>query len=103
MFKMHKPPHPGMTLKELYMEPLGITITSLANHLSVDRKTVSRLINGKTSLNVEMALRLSKAFDTTPELWLNLQNQYDLWSSEKTLRLPRIPTLVPPSELNSYA
>jgi addiction module HigA family antidote len=73
------PAHPGHILKVHYVEPLNIAITSLASSLKISRKTLSKIINGRSSITPDMALRLSKAFNTTPELWLNLQNNYDLW------------------------
>ena len=78
---MHNPPHPGEVLKELYME--GLSITTVAKYLDVSRNTLSRLINGKQDISVEMALRLSKAFDTDAEMWMNMQRSYDLWHAEQ--------------------
>lgn len=80
---MHNPPHPGQILKELYMEPLSLTITETAKGLGVSRKTLSELVNGKYGISSDMAIRLAKAFSTTPESWLNLQQQYDLWEAKK--------------------
>ena len=73
------PTHPGEILKALYIEPMGISITQLALALGVSRKAVSAIVNGRKAVTPEMALRLSRALDTTPELWLNLQKTYDLW------------------------
>jgi addiction module HigA family antidote len=74
------PSHPGKVLKKLYLEPLNITITSLANILGVSRKAVSAIVNERKSVTPEMALRLSKAFEnSTPDSWLNLQKNFDLW------------------------
>lgn len=80
--RMHNPPHPGEILSGLHMEPLGLTQVEVAQRLGVDRKTLSRLINGHTSVSVEMAMRLGKAFNTSPDLWLNIQKSYDLWHAE---------------------
>ncbi len=66
-------------MKELYIEPMGISITQLALALDVSRKAISTIVNGRKAVTPEMALRLSQALDTTPELWLNLQKTYDLW------------------------
>jgi addiction module HigA family antidote len=77
--QMHNPPHPGEVLRELCLEPLGISITEAAEGLGVSRKTLSAILNGRAGISPEMALRLSMAFDTTPESWLNQQSQYDLW------------------------
>mgnify|MGYP001604176965 CR=1 FL=1 len=76
---MHKPPHPGEVLRELCLEPLGLSVTGTAEALGVSRKTLSAILNGRAGISPEMAIRLSKAFDTTPESWLNQQLQYDLW------------------------
>jgi len=73
------PAHPGEILKEIYPEPLNINITTLADNLGVARKTVSQLLNGHMGISAEMALKLAKVFNTTPELWLNMQRNYDLW------------------------
>ncbi|MFZ3065962.1 MAG: HigA family addiction module antitoxin [Nitrospirota bacterium] len=73
------PTHPGGILKRHYLEPLSLTISDLAKILGVSRKTISKIVNEHGSITPEMALRLSKAFNTTPELWLNLQQSYDLW------------------------
>ncbi len=73
------PVHPGEILKEMYLETLGISITGLADNLGVARKTVSQLVNGHMGVSADMALRLGKAFNTTPELWLNMQRNYDFF------------------------
>ena len=74
------PAHPGRILKNLYLTPLAISITDLSRQLGVSRKTVSAILNEHKSVTAEMALRLSKAFpNSTPESWLNLQRNYDLW------------------------
>jgi addiction module HigA family antidote len=61
------------------MEPLELTVSDLARILGVSRKTVSKIVNERSAISADMALRLSRAFKTTPELWLNLQRNYDLW------------------------
>ena len=81
--QMHNPPHPGEILRELCLEPLGLTITDAATGLGVSRKTLSSILNGRAGISPEMALRLSIAFDTTPESWLNQQIQYDLWLARR--------------------
>lgn len=85
MKPQYNPPHPGEVLWGLEMEPAGLSVTQVAAQLGVDRKTLSRVINGRASVSVEMALRLSRAFRTTPQLWLNMQRNYDLWSASKAL------------------
>ncbi len=77
------PVHPGEMLKGLYLEPLGVTITQAAVNLGVSRKTLSQLVNSRMGVSAEMAIRLSKALNTTPQLWLNIQQAYDLWIAEK--------------------
>jgi addiction module HigA family antidote len=79
--KKRPPTHPGGILKRHYMEPLSLTVSELAEILGVSRKTLSRIINERSSITPDMALRLSKAFKTTPELWLNLQQNFDLWQA----------------------
>jgi len=76
---MHNPPHPGEMIREMCLEPLELSVTKAAKALGVTRKTLSELINGKSGVSPEMSIRLSKAFDTTPEFWLGLQMNYDLW------------------------
>jgi addiction module HigA family antidote len=84
--KMHNPPHPGKVLRELCLEPLGLTVTDAAKALGVSRKTLSSILNGRAGVSPEMAVRLSIAFDTTAESWLNQQVQYDLWQAEQKRR-----------------
>jgi addiction module HigA family antidote len=81
--KMHNPPHPGEVLRQLCLEPLNLTVTEAARSLCVSRKALSSILNGRTGISPEMAVRLSMAFDTSAESWLNQQLQYDLWHAEK--------------------
>jgi antitoxin HigA-1 len=83
--RMHNPPHPGEILKELCLEPLDLSVTRAAAALGVSRKTLSSILNGRAGISPEMALRLAKAFDTTPESWLNQQMQYDLWVTKQSV------------------
>jgi len=83
MMLMHNPPHPGEILRTLCLEPLGLSVTEAAKALGVSRKTLSSLFNGRTGISPEMAVRLSIAFDTSAESWLNQQMQYDLWHAEQ--------------------
>jgi addiction module HigA family antidote len=80
---MHNPPHPGEIIRELCIEPLGLSVTAAAKALGVSRKTLSELLNGRSGISPEMAIRLSIAFETTPESWMNQQAQYDLAKAEK--------------------
>lgn len=91
--QMYNPPHPGEIIKELCLEPLGLTVTRAAEALGVSRKTLSAILNGRAGITPEMAIRLSLAFDTSAENWLNQQVQYDLWlarQKQQTLRVERL-------------
>ncbi len=81
--QMYDPPHPGEILRELCLEPLGLSVTRAAEALGVSRKTLSAILNGRTGISPEMAIRLSIAFDTSAESWLNQQTQYDLWQARQ--------------------
>ena len=80
---MHNPPHPGGILKRQCLEPLGLTVTRAAQGLGVTRQALSELINERAGVSVEMAIRLAKAFGSTPETWLAMQMAYDLWQAQK--------------------
>ena len=81
--KMYNPPHPGEVLKELYLQDKKLNITQAAKFLGVTRENLSSIVNGRTGISPEMALRLSKAFKTDAEMWLNIQKDYDLWQAEQ--------------------
>ena len=91
---MHNPPHPGEILRDLCLEPLGISVTDAAKALGVSRKTLSAILNGRAGISPEMAIRLAKAFDTTPESWLNQQMQYDLWTAEQRAKNLKVQKLI---------
>ena len=91
--QMHNPPHPGEIIRELCLEPLGLSVTEAADGLGVSRKTLSTILNGRAGISPEMALRLAIAFDTSPESWLNQQAQYDLWQARKTAKRLRVKKL----------
>lgn len=76
---MQNPPHPGGVVRRQCLEPLGLSVTQAAKGLGVTRQALSELLNGKSRISVEMAIRLSKAFGSTPETWLGMQQAYDLW------------------------
>jgi addiction module HigA family antidote len=76
-----KPTHPGEVLLEDVIKPLGITITEAAQDLGISRKTLSELIHGKCGLSPEMAVRIAKATNTSPESWLAMQTKLDLWNA----------------------
>jgi len=80
---MRKPTHPGNVLKEDVIIPLGLTITEAATDLGVSRKALSELLNEHTALSPEMAIRIARATNTTPESWLNMQIKVDLWKAEQ--------------------
>jgi len=80
-----QPGHPGEILKEMYIDPLGLTITDTAKALGVARKNLSAIVNGKMGISADMAVRLSEAFNTSAELWVGLQKDYDLWHSEQNI------------------
>ena len=84
--RMHNPPHPGEILKKLCLEPLGLSVTKAAKALDVSRSSLSNLLHGHTGITPEMAMRLSMAFDTTAESWMNQQVQYDLWKASQSRR-----------------
>jgi addiction module HigA family antidote len=90
---MHNPPHPGEIIKEAYLEPLGLTVTEAAKALKVTRKTLSAIINGKAGISPVMAIKLSKAFNTTLQLWLNIQQSYDLWHAQKEMDVSKVRVL----------
>jgi addiction module HigA family antidote len=94
--RKRQPTHPGGILKRQYIEPLSLKISAVTDDLRVSRKTISKIVNEKGSITPDIALRLSKAFNTSPELWLNLQTNYDLWvAAHKSNDWENIKTLVP--------
>jgi len=84
--RMRNPPHPGEIIRELCLTPLGLSVTAAARALGVSRKSLSELVNGRSGISPEMAIRLSIAFKTTPESWLSQQIQYDLWKARLKLK-----------------
>jgi len=87
---MHNPPHPGNFIREVYLEPFGISSRQLASSLGVSPSTLSRLLKGDSGISPEMALRLSKVLGRTPESWLAMQDIYDLSVARNTLNLDDI-------------
>lgn len=90
---MYNPPHPGEVLKELCLQPLGLSVTRAAKALGITRKTLSQLLNGRIGVSPTMAIRLALATDTTAESWLNMQAAYDLWLAKqkhKRLKVERL-------------
>ena len=82
---MYNPPHPGEVVREFRVEPPNISVTEAARALGVTRKTLSALLNGRSGISPEMAMRLSKVFGRSPEGWLKLQLQYDLWKTKQSI------------------
>ncbi|WP_417447949.1 HigA family addiction module antitoxin [Idiomarina abyssalis] len=91
---MHNPPHPGEVVRELCLEPLGLSVTAAAEALGVSRKTLSAVLNGKAGISPEMAIRLSIAFNTSAESWLNQQSQYELCHAEQHRKELKVKKLV---------
>ncbi|MBT5675509.1 MAG: HigA family addiction module antidote protein [Rhodospirillaceae bacterium] len=90
---MHNPPHPGGIVRRQCLEPLGLSVTKAADALGVTRQALSELVNGKSGISVDMSIRLSKAFGSTPETWLGMQMAYDLWQARdraSTIKVKRI-------------
>lgn len=82
---MHNPPHPGGIVRRQCLEPLGLTVTQAAEGLGVTRQALSDVVNERAGISVEMAIRLSKAFGSSPETWLGLQMAYDLWQARERM------------------
>jgi len=88
--RLREPTGPGEILREEFLVPLGMTQKQLADHLGCDVKVVNRLVNGRTSVTAEMALKLGATFRTTPGFWLNAQKAVDLYQAAKRIKeLPK--------------
>lgn len=87
---MHNPPHPGEFIREVYLEPNGITGRQLAAKLGVSPSTLNRVLQGNSGISPEMALRLSKALARSPESWLAMQDNHDLWRARQTVDLDTV-------------
>jgi addiction module HigA family antidote len=81
---MHNPLHPGLIVKDALIDNTGLSVTQAATRLGVTRTTLSRLLNGHASISPEMALRLSKLFGTSIDLWMNIQTNYDIWRIQQS-------------------
>ena len=90
---MYNPPHPGEFITEIYLEPNGISGRELAVKLDVAASTLSRILKGTSRITPEMALRLSKAIGRSPESWLAMQDNHDLWLARQHVNLQRVATL----------
>lgn len=80
---IHKPKHPGLMIKSMCLDPLGLSVSKAAKLLRISRPTLSKLVNGRLSISPEMAIRLAIVFGTSEELWINMQAGYDLWKAQK--------------------
>ena len=87
---MHNPPHPGEFIREVYLEPFEITGRQLSFKLDVSPSTLSRILKGNSSISSEMALRLSKSLGRSPESWLAMQDNYDLWHARQSVNLDAV-------------
>lgn len=90
---MYDPPHPGEFIREVYLEELQISSRTVAAKLKVAPSTFTRLLNGKSGVTPEMALRLSKTLGRSPESWLAMQNNYDLWQTRQSFNIDEVEKL----------
>ncbi len=90
---MHNPPHPGELIIHVYLEENGISGRELAEKLDVAPSTLNRILRGSSGITPEMALRLSKTLGPSPEMWLQMQQNYDLWHARKNVNLRRVTKL----------
>lgn len=88
--RMHNPPHPGEFIHDVYMLPLSVSARQVARLLDVAPSTFSRLLRGQSQVTPEMALRLAKTLGRSPESWLTLQQQYDLWQAQRRVDLSQV-------------
>ncbi len=90
---MYNPPHPGEFIKATYLEPFDYSCRYLASQLDVASSTLNRILKGQSGITPEMALRLSKAVGRSPESWLAMQDNYDLWQAKKNVNLGKVQTV----------
>ena len=90
---MYDPPHPGEFIREVYVQPLEVSARAVAARLKVSPSTFARLLAGRSSITPEMALRLSKTLGRSPESWLTMQSNYDLWHARQRLNLDEVEKL----------
>lgn len=88
--EMYNPSHPGKILKDLYLPDYKLSVTAFALKIGVSRNTASELVNCRSGISAEMALKLAKAFKTTPQFWLNMQQMYDLWQAKQRVNLDNV-------------
>src|ERR1700751_1518520 len=99
--KMPNPPHPGEIIRMTCLEPLELSVTAAAEGLGVARKTLSELLNGHSGISPEMAIRLAKAFGSTPEHWLAMQMQHDLWHAEQRADRIKVARFAAPASMDN--
>ncbi len=87
---MHNPPHPGGVVRRQCLEPMGLSVTEAADGLGITRQALPDLVNEKSGISVDMAIRLYKAFGSSPETWLGMQMAYDLWQARDRMRTIRV-------------
>ncbi len=87
---MYNPPHPGKILKEIYLADYKLSVTAFALKLGISRTSASELINGKNGISASMAIKLAKAFKTTAEYWMNLQQSFELWNAQQNVNLNNV-------------
>ena len=87
---MHNPPHPGEFIREIYIKPFDVSVRKVADNLGISPSTLNRVLNGGSNITPEMALRLSKGLGKSPESWLAMQHNYDLWHARKNVDLRSI-------------
>ncbi|EKD53701.1 MAG: Transcriptional regulator, XRE family protein [uncultured bacterium] len=87
---MHNPPHPGQMVRRILIEEAHLSVTGAAKALGIGRVTLSKLLNKKSGISPEMAIRLSLALNTSSEMWINMQSMYDLWHAEKKRKKLRL-------------
>ncbi len=96
---MVNPPHPGGIVKRECLEPLGLSVSKAAEGLGVSREALSELVNERAGVSVEMAIRLSKAFGSSPETWLGMQMAYDLWEARERVSQLQVTRFAPASAI----
>ena len=90
---MHNPPHPGEFIREVYIEPFGLSSRKVARNLNVSPSTFIRLLNGTSNISPEMALRLSQVLGRSPESWMSMQDNYSLWIAKRNIDLTGVERL----------
>ena len=92
--RMYNPPHPGEFIREVYLEPYNLSVRLVAAKLNVSPSTFSRLVKGQSSVSSDMALRLSKTLGRTPESWLIMQNNFNLWQAQQNIDLEHVEKII---------